>query len=994
MAYTVTATNSDGSAGIWLQVEVLTGATESGGASANISDGASGTTTLTPNFSGSFIAEAWNNAQTSVAAPTAATNNSILTVAAHGDSAAATASLPAPAAFYYSGTVTAGTGVTVGSGNYTGTANAELAAYEVPNASGQSWAEDSSTPAWATTTSTNTVTTASFTPPGGAVLVAVVVCNYNGVANPTTTLSVSSSPALTWTLRKASANSTVNGGTAIFTATVPAATVPPPAQAAKPGRTWQRRFHHPQILPTLQSPQIKLVGQASQAGGNVTGALTFTYSSTAGNSLIIAGHLFDNGGNYSVLPTGVSDSAGNVWKISTSNAQSPPTQQDTVSPNHQCNFIAWATPENQPGGIVKAVTSVTLTNAGQANGPWNRVSLSEWANIGQFDNSWAGGTTSSVTSANLGPVTVSTSGELVIGTLDAFNQTPTTTGWTLFSAAGGDILGYQLNPAIGSFSSAQTFTSTWWDGTLAVFSPIPAPAHVSGPPITPLCSPVAGKVRGLPSKGRVSSSRGVFAQTGPSVRALTGPVASRGRGLPPKGRTGSNRGTFAQAGPAVRALTGPVASRVRPLPVRGSTVSRAGVRAQSGPPVTPLRGPVGAGQRAPGPFVKGRARWNAGVFTSVTLGQGPPVYPLRGPVHAWPLPPLRGRVSTNPGVFNGTGPKVYPLRGPVMAVRPGPFRAGRVSSNPGKSAQTGPRVYPLHGPVHAWPPAPLRGRTQARYGTWTFVVVGAGPPVYPLRGPVQARQPLPARGRITSNPGVRAQSGPPVTPLRKPVAAARTGMLRGGRCAWNPGTYTAVVTGQGPPVYPLRSPVRTRPQPPMRGRCAWNPGAPVLNVAPAYPLHGPVRTRPQPPMRGRCAGSRGVRAQTGPPVTPLRGPVSPFRPGPYLSGRCAHNPGVRAQTGPPVLPLHGPVGVGQRAPGPFLKGHSAGRYGVFTPPPLISVARSVSTVTDPRDGTSRITATATATSVVTDPGDGTSKITGATSSSGVNDPRDGTSRIS
>lgn len=219
-SYTVTASNSDGSSGIYLQVEVLTSAAEAGGASASISNGSSGTVTLTPNFTGSFIAEAISDSHGGNTAITPAASNTLLTVAANTDSFQDTTVGVTVGAEYYSGTVTAGVGVTVGYTNPSSATAAQVAVYEVP-ASGGIWAEDASTPAWVKTSSTNTVTTASFTPPGGTVLVAVVSANYAGVGNPTTTLTVSSTPALTWTPRKFSANSTTNGGSAIFTATIP-----------------------------------------------------------------------------------------------------------------------------------------------------------------------------------------------------------------------------------------------------------------------------------------------------------------------------------------------------------------------------------------------------------------------------------------------------------------------------------------------------------------------------------------------------------------------------------------------------------------------------------------------------------------------------------------------------------------------------------------------------------------------------------------------------
>ena len=241
-SYTVTATNSDGSAGIYLQAEVITGATEAGGASAQLDNGnLTGTVSLTPNFSGSFIAWAADDAISGPTGITPAANNKLLTVAANGDSAVDSNGFTACAG-YYSGTVTAATPVTVGYSGSLGSSNGELAAYEVH---GASWAEDASTPAWAHTSAAATITTASFTPPVGAVLVAVVTCNFNTTGSGDD-ITVSSTPALTWTRRAANdANAFLNnGGVAVWTATVPPGVSLQDVPQVSPGPFWLQLFKH------------------------------------------------------------------------------------------------------------------------------------------------------------------------------------------------------------------------------------------------------------------------------------------------------------------------------------------------------------------------------------------------------------------------------------------------------------------------------------------------------------------------------------------------------------------------------------------------------------------------------------------------------------------------------------------------------------------------------------------------------------------------------
>jgi hypothetical protein len=248
-AYTVTATNTDGSNGITLQVEVITGAAEAGGASGSVDDGVANgtgsgtafTLSLTPNFSGSFIAWAASEASSGFAAISGAANNKLLTVAANADTFEDTTNNYTSGAGYYSGSVTSGTPVTVGANNTGVSASGpQLAVYEVkPN---PSWAEDLSTPAWVNVTGANAATTASFTPPAGAVLVALVSCNFSATGTGTgSEITVASTPSLTWTLRASNSTQANDGGTAVYTATIPGAGLQDIPQI-RPGPVWLDLF--------------------------------------------------------------------------------------------------------------------------------------------------------------------------------------------------------------------------------------------------------------------------------------------------------------------------------------------------------------------------------------------------------------------------------------------------------------------------------------------------------------------------------------------------------------------------------------------------------------------------------------------------------------------------------------------------------------------------------------------------------------------------------
>ncbi len=231
MAITVTATLSSGQSNanapsIALKVLVLTGGVEAGGANLQVSNKAQGT--ITPSFSNSLLvwAVAYNNGTGAFGG--AAANNSF-------DQNVGPDAFDGAGSGHFTGTVTAGTGALVGS-NDTGTNGGAFAAYEIKAASGSTPSIDGSSPA-GVTLAVNTgqsATTASFSPPPGSVLVALVAGvsnNFSGVD----TWTVSDSSGLTWTVR-AEGTSTVQGSQGmIFTATVPAQSSSPAGQYP-PGR--------------------------------------------------------------------------------------------------------------------------------------------------------------------------------------------------------------------------------------------------------------------------------------------------------------------------------------------------------------------------------------------------------------------------------------------------------------------------------------------------------------------------------------------------------------------------------------------------------------------------------------------------------------------------------------------------------------------------------------------------------------------------------------
>jgi hypothetical protein len=199
MALTVTATEtgSGGTAnGIALTVKAITGQAASPiGTAVNSTSVSPGELSITPSGTGSWVYGAVINAGADTAFTAAATTTLDTNVAD-------TTNFGAYSTFRTTSTTTSGTPVTVGtSAPNTGSGNLVIALLEILKGTGL--AEDASSPASVTTIAASTVTTASFTPPGGSLLVAVVACNasYNGTNSMT--MAVSDTSGLTWTRRSA-----------------------------------------------------------------------------------------------------------------------------------------------------------------------------------------------------------------------------------------------------------------------------------------------------------------------------------------------------------------------------------------------------------------------------------------------------------------------------------------------------------------------------------------------------------------------------------------------------------------------------------------------------------------------------------------------------------------------------------------------------------------------------------------------------------------------
>ena len=220
---------------------------------------------------------------------------------------------------------------------------------------------------------------------------------------------------------------------------------------------------------------ITLVGQAGVAGSQEAGSpVAVTYSSTAGHTLIVTCHFYDNNSGMFVAPTGVTDSAGNYWHVSTTAAQAqfiaqtPPTASaaDTTdgASAHGADFVAWCVGAAHVTSVTVAWTTGIQT--------YTRLALSEWSGIVQFDNSWAGGSATAASSVTA-TLNLSVTGELVIGSavIAGSGTESLPASWTGLTSGGGGNA-YRLMATVGSYSPAWTSTIAGsWTGAAAVFSP-------------------------------------------------------------------------------------------------------------------------------------------------------------------------------------------------------------------------------------------------------------------------------------------------------------------------------------------------------------------------------------------------------------------------------------------------------------------------------------------------------------------------------------------
>jgi hypothetical protein len=283
VAMTVTATQGGtAQAGTVLSVLLYSGAASvasiaSGGKTASLvsSSNAAGQLSITPNATGSIIAGSATSGGTSIWVANGST-----TMLGNVYNSSTPSEI---GAFKSSSTTTASTPVTIGASSPTnGTPQVVLA--EIL-AAGTLVEDTANEPAAATSTTATAVTTGSFTPNPGDLIVAVVATG--GGNSGTTSITLSNTGGLSFTTLVTSTSS-FYGCNAVYIAQMPGGTVP--QQFPQPGGlTWRRRFRKPQ----QPSPPSTVVGSTSAgidgAGSLIAGGSLAGSAAVDGAGSLIAG---------------------------------------------------------------------------------------------------------------------------------------------------------------------------------------------------------------------------------------------------------------------------------------------------------------------------------------------------------------------------------------------------------------------------------------------------------------------------------------------------------------------------------------------------------------------------------------------------------------------------------------------------------------------------------------------------------------------------------
>jgi hypothetical protein len=230
MTVTATASGSQASAGTALSVRVLTGATTSQGGSVVHSEAlATPALTITPAATGSVVYGAISNGLAQSFAQRDAATTIFQNV---GDATTNEGYLT----FRGTAATTAGQAVTLGASSPAAGSQMFGVLAEIEAAAGKTIAEDPSSPAGVFAQALS-ATTAGFTPPGGAVLVAIASVNYNNAGTPTVAVAVTDSTGLTWTQVIGNSGAAGQDLTSVWIAGASVTPNPPPPPITGPPAT-------------------------------------------------------------------------------------------------------------------------------------------------------------------------------------------------------------------------------------------------------------------------------------------------------------------------------------------------------------------------------------------------------------------------------------------------------------------------------------------------------------------------------------------------------------------------------------------------------------------------------------------------------------------------------------------------------------------------------------------------------------------------------------
>lgn len=209
--------------------------------------------------------------------------------------------------------------------------------------------------------------------------------------------------------------------------------------------------------------QLVQVSGISGPFGNYAGITATLSSVSAGDMLALAVEY----NSLAALPASVSDTSGNTWHFSTSNAQNPPLASNSSTQNTA--LVAWAL-------SVSAAASVTVTLSwGSNENVAFAGSLSEWSGVGSETTGVS--SQQADTQVHLPSTSIPLGGLVVAASVEQFTSSLVPTApLTAFSADATGYSAYALTGPLISFAPDWGNATHPWVAAAAVFSPATVPS--------------------------------------------------------------------------------------------------------------------------------------------------------------------------------------------------------------------------------------------------------------------------------------------------------------------------------------------------------------------------------------------------------------------------------------------------------------------------------------------------------------------------------------